>query len=103
MTTLNKGYAGIVTAVTFNKETNSIEIILQSLDQSRMLRHRVGAMQGISKKESAALWRKLHEAMDNQSFVQFFYRGNWKAWFDVIEVIEDDIDQTFAQMIGVDA
>jgi hypothetical protein len=102
MTTLNKGYAGIVTAVSFNKETNSIEIILQSIDQSRLMRHKVGAMQGISKKESAQLWRDLHAAMDNQDYVQFYYRGNWKAWFDKFDVIEDSIDETFAQMIGVE-
>lgn len=100
---MNKGYYGIVSAVAFNKETNSIEVILQCSDQSRLMRHKVGAMQGISKKASAELWKQLHTAMDNADMVQFFYRGNWKAWFDVIEVIDDSADETFARMIGVDA
>ena len=101
-TSLNKGYVGIVKAVAFNKESNSIEVILTSADQSRLMRHKVGAMQGISKKESRVLWEQLHTAMDNGSTVQFFYRGNWKAWFDVIQLVEDDLEASFAQMIGIE-
>jgi len=99
---MNKGYYGIVSAVAFNKETNSIEVILQCSDQSRLMRHKVGAMQGISKKESAQLWKRLHEVMDSAELVQFYFRGNWKSWFDVIEVIDDKADEAFAQMIGID-
>lgn len=100
-TPLNKGYIGIVKAVAFNKESSSIEVILTSSDQSRLMRHRVGAMQGITKKESRVLWEQLHTAMDNGSTVQFFYRGNWKAWFDVLQIVEADVEESFTAMIGM--
>ena len=104
MTTLNKGYFGTILAVAFNKETNTIEVILnQNNGVSRLMRHKVGAQQGISKAESKQLWFDLHNAMDHGDTVQFYYRGNWKAFFDVVEVISENADETFAQMIGIDA
>lgn len=104
MTTLNKGYFGTILAVAFNKETNTIEVILnQPNGVSRLMRHKVGAQQGISKEDSMELWYDLHNAMDHGDTVQFYFRGNWKAWFDVIDVIDENADKTFAQMIGVDA
>ena len=102
---LNKGYFGYIGAVAFNKEANSIEVILNTPTQSRLMRHKVGAMQGISKSASRDLWHQLHKAMDEKSCVQFFYRGNWKAWFDVIEIMEEQTnedDLEFAAMIGVE-
>lgn len=101
---LNKGYFGYIGAVAFNKESNTIEVILNTPTQSRLMRHKVGAMQGISKSASRDLWHQLHKAMDEKSLVQCYYRGNWKAFFDVIEVIEEqnEDDLEFAAMIGVE-
>ena len=99
---LNKGYFGYIGAVAFNKETSTIEVILNTTQQTRLMRHKVGAMQGLTKAQSHDLWHQLHKAMDEQSMVQFFYRGNWKAWFDVVEIIDNNADETFAQMIGIE-
>lgn len=102
---LNKGYFGYIGAVAFNKEANTIEVILNTPNQSRLMRHKVGAMQGISKAESRDLWHQLHKAMDEKSLVQFFYRGSWKAFFDKVEVMveeQNDDDIEFAAMIGVE-
>lgn len=99
---MNKGYFGYISAIVFNKTTSTIEVILNTPDQSRLMRHKVGAMEGLTKAQSRDLWYQLHAIMDKGEMVQFFYRGNWKAWFDVVEIIpqEDQNDATFAQMIG---
>jgi hypothetical protein len=104
MTTLNKGYFGTIAAVGFNKDTNSIEVVMHQLNGvARLMRHKVGAQQGISKEESKQLWFDLHNAMDAGESVVFMYRGSWKSFFDKFEVIEENADESFAQMIGIDA
>ena len=101
--TLNKGFFGTIAGISFNNETHTIEVVMHQVNNgtARLLRHKVGAQQGISKELSKQLWFDLHNAMDNGDVVQFFNRGNWKQWFDAIEVTSNDADETFAQMIGI--
>lgn len=104
-TVLNKGFFGTIAGVAFNKETNTIEVVMHQINNgtARLLRHKVGAQQGVSKEVSKQMWFDLHNAMDHGDVVQFFHRGSWKQWFDGIEVISESADETFAQMIGIDA
>jgi ABC-type uncharacterized transport system permease subunit len=105
-TKLNAGFFGTITAVIFNQDNQTIEVIMtQNNGTSRLMRHKVGARDGISKQASANLWKQLHVAMDDKSVVVFHHRGNWKQWFDAVTLKEEKVieEASFEQIIGLTA
>ena len=86
MAGLVRGVAGVVSSVSF--AGGLISVVVQAYAGGDVvLRHRVGARNGISLAASRDLWVALVNARDNEDFVHFLGRPSWDGWFDDFEVI----------------
>lgn len=91
-------FQGYIAAIAFNKASTTVECMVNTQYGTKVLRHKIGSLTGLSVEESKQLWKELHAAMRDQDRVHFFQREGAKAWgtyFDsmMVEqvVTEDDL------------
>ncbi len=90
MAGLVRGAAGVIHSVSYADGLISVVVYNVANDVDApyiVLRHRVGARNGISLAASRALWLDLIAARNNNDFVEFSGRAGWAGWFDVVDVI----------------